>query len=348
MPEDCSPLSMTRITRKGVIGQLREIGVLVLIGFLMTWSGLSCSGCKFNGADFWGTTLLTSVIWILLWKGNSILANFISVKIPWIKYPVTRFFVGLFSTVAYTLLAISVVIALYYGSFTARMSTSSIVFSVVITVMISLFMHGRSFFINWRQVAINAEKLKQENMAARYESLKNQVNPHFLFNSFNALTNLVYEDPDKAVKFIKQLSEVYRYVLDTRDKEVVPLEQEMKFLQSYLYLQKIRFGEKLDIQFDIDGVQTQVAPLALQMLIENAIKHNVVSEDDPLHIRVFADNGFLVVENNLQKKTSLGEPSAGVGLENICRRYEYLSEAKAEVQQTADKFIVRLPLIAGT
>jgi LytS/YehU family sensor histidine kinase len=249
--------------------------------------------------------------------------------------------------VAYTLLVIYLVMMLYRQSLDVRMGTTSTIFSIVITIMISLFMHGRAFFINWRQVAINAEKLKQENMAARYESLKNQVNPHFLFNSFNALTNLVYEDPDKAVKFIKQLSDVYRYVLDTRDKEVVPLDQEMRFLQSYLYLQKIRFGDKLVIQFDVDGLKTQVAPLALQMLIENAIKHNVVSEDDPLHIHVFADNGFLVVENNLQKKTSLGEPSAGVGLENICRRYEYLSSAKAEVRQTSDKFIVRLPLIAG-
>lgn len=330
------------------MAELREVGILVAVAVIMTWTGLSCNACKFGTEKFWVHILLSSVMWILLWKGNSLLGDVISGRLSWIKYPVTRFFVGLVSTVVYTLLVVYVVSAVYSGTFLLRAGfNTSTVFTVIITIIISLFMHGRAFLVNWRQVAINAEKLNQENMAARYESLKNQVNPHFLFNSFNALTNLVYEDQDKAVKFIKQLSEVYRYVLDTRDKEVVPLEQEMKFLQSYLYLQKIRFGDKLDIQFSVDGVQSQVAPLALQMLIENAIKHNVVSEDDPLRIAVYPEGAFIVVENNLQKKTSLGEPSAGVGLENICKRYEYLSDTKAEVVKTADKFIVKLPILAS-
>lgn len=349
MPNECSSLYTMKINRKVVVAEVREIGILIAIGFFMTWSGLSCRSCEFNSREFWIMTSVTALMWIMLWKGNSLLGDFISAKISWIKYPVIRFFVGLIATVIYTLLTIYVIGAIYMGGASPfRLSHTSTVFTIIITIMISLFMHGRAFLINWRQVAINAEKLNQENMAARYESLKNQVNPHFLFNSFNALTNLVYEDQDKAVKFIKQLSEVYRYVLDTRDKEVVPLEQEMKFLQSYLYLQKIRFGDKLDIRFSVDGLQSQVAPLALQMLIENAIKHNVVSEEDPLHIAVYAEGGFIVVENNLQKKTSLGEPSAGVGLENICRRYEYLSDIKAQVQQTADKFIVKLPLLANS
>lgn len=347
MAEQCGPLFFVMSTNRKVINYLREAGIFIAIAFVMTWTGLSCSSCAFNSPDFWLSVSLTSVIWFLLWKGNSWLADFLTDKISWVKYPITRFLVGLVATVVYTLAVLYLVLALYNLSFEVRMTRTSTIFSIVITIMISLFMHGRAFFINWRQVAINAEKLARENMAARYESLKNQVNPHFLFNSFNALTNLVYEDQDKAVKFIKQLSEVYRYVLDTRDKEVVPLEQEVKFLQSYLYLQKIRFGDKLDIHFALADVNSQVAPLALQMLIENAIKHNVVSEDDPLHVYLFAADGFIVVENNLQKKTRLGEPSVGVGLENICRRYEYLSQTKAVVQQTADKFIVKLPLLSG-
>jgi LytS/YehU family sensor histidine kinase len=175
--------------------------------------------------------------------------------------------------------------------------------------------------------------------------LKNQVNPHFLFNSFNALSNLVYEDPDKAVKFIKQLSEVYRYVLDTRDREVVSLEEELRFLQSYIYLQKIRFAEKLTIDIQLENVNSQIAPLALQILVENAIKHNIVSEDDPLQVKIYPDNGFIAVENNLQKKSMGVEPSAGVGLENICRRYEFLSDKKVEILEDTDRFLVKLPIL---
>jgi LytS/YehU family sensor histidine kinase len=173
------------------------------------------------------------------------------------------------------------------------------------------------------------------------------VSPHFLFNSLNALTNLVYEDQEKAVKFIKQLSEVYRYVLDTRDKEVVSLTEELKFLESYLFLQRIRFGNKLRVTIDLSG-DPMLAPLALQMLIENAIKHNIISEADPLNIRIFSEDGYLTVENNLQKKSVLGERSSGVGLDNIRKRYEFLTDREVKVLETPVSFVVKLPLLNST
>lgn len=217
--------------------------------------------------------------------------------------------------------------------------------AVAIALFITFFFTSRSFLLNWRQSEIDAERLKKESISAQYESLKNQVNPHFLFNSFNVLSHLVYDDQDKAVKFIKQLSQVYRYVLDTREKELVSLDDELSFLDSYVFLQQIRFERKLDIQITLSGVVSFVAPLALQMLIENAIKHNVVSADDPLHIRIYSEEGFICVENNLQKKRSSSEPSAGVGLENICKRYEFLTERKAVITKTEGLFIVKLPMI---
>jgi LytS/YehU family sensor histidine kinase len=158
----------------------------------------------------------------------------------------------------------------------------------------------------------------------------------------------VYEDQDKAVNFIKQLSEVYRYVLDTRDKEVVPLEEELQFLKSYTYLQQIRFGDKLSIDLSLNGLETMVAPLALQMLIENAVKHNEISEENPLRIKVYQEHGSIVVENNLQKKSRLGEETSGVGLENINKRYQFLSIEKVVIEQTNDKFLVKLPVIPVT
>jgi LytS/YehU family sensor histidine kinase len=329
------------------LSEVRDVVLLILAGFVMTVTGLSCSNCAFNSGIFWIVTSFTSLVWVILWKGNDYIGDFISTKISWLHYPVQRFFIGIVATIGFTLLAIYLLGAIYGFIFAINMA-QNVYFSIIITIIISLFLHGRAFLINWRKTSIDAEKLQKENIMAKYESLKNQVNPHFLFNSLNALSNLVYEDQDKAVKFIKQLSEVYRYVLDTREKEVVPLEDEIRFLRSYLFLQQIRFGSKLMVEFDIkDPASVRIAPLALQMLLENAIKHNIVSEEDPLLIRVYSNNHYIIVENNIQKKAMLGEPSMGVGLENICRRYEFLSNVKVEVIQDESRFQVKLPVLTG-
>jgi LytS/YehU family sensor histidine kinase len=129
---------------------------------------------------------------------------------------------------------------------------------------------------------------------------------------------------------------------------VVSLQQEVKFLESYIFLQQIRFENKLNIELKINDQNVFVTPLALQMLIENAIKHNIVSADDPLKIRVYQDNGHVVVENNLQRKTIMAEPSAGVGLENIVRRYELLTEKKVEIMDGPEKFVVKLPVLQNS
>jgi LytS/YehU family sensor histidine kinase len=136
--------------------------------------------------------------------------------------------------------------------------------------------------------------------------------------------------------------------LDTRDQEVVPLEEELKFLKSYTYLQQIRFGDKLSIDLSLNGLKSMVAPLALQMLIENAVKHNEVSEENPLHIKVFSEGNFIVVENNLQKRQFSAEPNSGVGLENIRKRYQFLSDVQVVVEQSDNKFVVKLPIIPVT
>ncbi|HEY3429278.1 MAG TPA: histidine kinase, partial [Cyclobacteriaceae bacterium] len=278
---------------------------------------------------------------------NSELNDFLSKKISWVKFPTRRLIAGVVATIFFTVLAIISLIKLWEFIWDVTFSnyTEIVINSLVITFFISLVFHGRSFLIEWRRSAVEAERYQKESMAATYESLKNQVNPHFLFNSMNALTNLVYEDQDKAANFIKQLSEVYRYVLDTRDREVVPLEEELKFLRSYIYLQQIRFGSKLSIDLTLNGLDSRVAPLALQMLIENAVKHNEVSEENPLHVKVYSEGNFIVVENNLQTKSRMGESSPGVGLENICKRYAFLSNEKVKIEQSDTRFLVRLPII---
>jgi hypothetical protein len=319
---------------------------LFACGMVMTY--FSCTSCHYSVLRFAIGSCLTASIWIVMWLGNEYIVVWLDSKIKWTTEPIKRLFAGLLGMATYTSIALWVVLESieYFLNLPIKTKTETMYIAMGFTLVITLFMTARSFFFNWRQSAIDAEKLQKENMAARYESLKNQVNPHFLFNNFNALSNLVYEDQATAVKFIKQLSEVYRYVLETRDHEVVSLAEEIDFLESYIYLQKIRFGEKLDIRVEVSNKTFRIAPLALQILVENAIKHNIVSEEDPLFVRIYSDGDYISVENNLQKKNSAIGTSMGVGLENICKRYEYLSDKKVEIIQDTKRFLVRLPLCA--
>jgi LytS/YehU family sensor histidine kinase len=310
---------------------------------------LVCRPCRDSFSYFGAIAGLTIVCWALMYLGNEYLHEYLDKKIDWTKYPVKRLSVGLLALTFYTVIMTYVVVYsanTFFGLNVGAVSTT-IYMSIGITLVISVILTSRSFLINWRQTAIDAERFKQESTVAKFESLRNQVNPHFLFNSLNALTNLVYQDQDKAADFIKQLSEVYRYLLETRDREIVGLSEERKFLKSYLFLQQIRFGEKLSITVALDDEECMVAPLALQMLLENAIKHNEISEEHPLHIRLFIDGNFIVVENNLQHKPVISETSPGVGLDNICKRYEFLTDEKVQVVQNGT-FAVRLPKIYRT
>ncbi|MBK5280160.1 MAG: histidine kinase [Bacteroidia bacterium] len=312
---------------------------------IMTY--LSCSSCSNDLNRFATTSLFSTLMWMIMWIGNDRLTHVISLRISWVDHPIKRLVVGVISTVIFTILVAIGLLKSWEYSWNIKFGSYNefVIISLIITFLISLFLHGREFLLQWKRSAVEAEKYQKESIMAQYNSLKSQVNPHFLFNSLNALTNLVYEDQDKAAKFIKQLSEVYRYVLDTQSKEVVPLKEELEFLDSYLFLQKIRFGDNLNIEVELTKTQSMLAPLALQLLIENAIKHNIVSSDDPLTIRLTEQGKFIVVENSLQRKTTIGEPSQGIGLENIRNRYKFLSPLPVEVNETDGKFIVKLPLI---
>jgi LytS/YehU family sensor histidine kinase len=317
-----------------------------LIAGGVTMTLFVCKSCRTSPEYFLSISALTIFCWALMWFGNEYLHEYLDEKIDWTKYPIKRLIVGLVIMALYTVPTIYLVVSLTEILFNLNLGAISqtIYLSVGITLVISVLLTSRSFLFNWRQTAIDAEKFKRESTVAKFESLRNQVNPHFLFNSLNALTNLVYEDQDKAAKFIKQLSEVYRYLLDTRDKEIVPLEEEERFLNSYLFLQQIRFGDKLKLTVSLTEKKCMVAPLVLQMLVENAIKHNVISEQSPLRIHIFTDGEFIVVENNLQKKVDVTLNSPGIGLDNIRKRYEFLTDKKVEISEH-EKFVVRLPMI---
>ena len=190
-------------------------------------------------------------------------------------------------------------------------------------------------------------KVQKENLQTRFDVLKQQVNPHFLFNSLNVLTSLIKLEPDLAEKFTEQLAKVYRYVLENKDNELVALSTELDFLESYVFLLNIRFMDKLRVNIDIpeEMKNAGVIPLAVQLLIENAIKHNSMSKKSPLVIDIFIDEKCnLNVINNLQEREAR-LTSTGIGLKNIENRYKLLNNSEPEFFKTENRFIARIPLI---
>lgn len=216
----------------------------------------------------------------------------------------------------------------------------------VIALVVFYFFNMNLISNNWIKAIEKNEELKRENLLAKYVALKNQVNPHFLFNSLNTLTGLVEQKPELATDFIKKLSDIYRYVLDQNDKELVSIHDEMKFVDDYVFLSKMRLGQGLVFQSRIPADHTfQVVPLGVQMLVENAIKHNIAADDMPLTIELKVENGFVMVQNNLQTKKTIPSGKVPIGLENLKRRYAYLSEKLVGVIETEDMFIVKLPIV---
>jgi|APTNR8051073442_1049403.scaffolds.fasta_scaffold00877_10 LytS/YehU family sensor histidine kinase len=219
--------------------------------------------------------------------------------------------------------------------------------SLLLTALLITLYEAISFYLQLQRAVAEKVELERRNLESQLEGLRNQVNPHFLFNSLNTLVYLIPGEPDKAVRFVQQLSKVYRYVLESREARVIPLQEELDFLSSYIFLLKERFGDNL--QITLSGLQdgmtanAHIVPLTLQMLFENAIKHNIISVQRPLRIDVFAENNLLAVRNNLQRKNQVMD-STGVGLENIRARYRMLGDKEIEVIVSQEYFTVLLPL----
>lgn len=297
-------------------------------------------------------TLWSATVWYTQWYGNGYIIEKLDNKISWVEMPMKRFLMGILLLVLYSFSAILVVNFLYTllinGHVPQNLAEWALVnglIAVGISFTISLILTSIGFLHSWRTSALEAEKFKSEMNLYKYESLRNQINPHFLFNSLNVLSSLVYEDQKLAVTFIRQLSEVYRYVLDSKDKELVSLEEEMEFLESHLFLLKIRFEENLRMEVDLDAREDlKVVPMVFQMLLENCVKHNEVSSAKPLCVKLYREGDYAVVENSIQRK-SLGERSNRIGLQNIRSRYTALTDRPVEVKENQDTFKVRIPLL---
>lgn len=327
--------------------------LFVIGGLSLTVLEMLVSSHSFQWVYLLRAFFLYGTSFTIIWLGNGFLADWLNINYPWTKSTSKRLIISLIATVIYTFIAWSFIVFLWMSTHTGipslyswwqNLALHSFLFTLFITLLVSGFAHGSQFLNNWKHAAIESEKLKKEQISAMYEMLKAQINPHFLFNSLNVLSTLVHKDADLAEQFINQLSKVYRYVLQTRDKEIVPLAEELEELESYIFLMKIRFGESFHFVKILTPSATKIVPLTLQMLIENALKHNEVSKAHPLSIELTEEGDYIQISNNLQrKKNVLG--STGVGLENIRMQYQILTDKAIEIIETNEDFIVKIPKI---
>ncbi|MFD2570433.1 sensor histidine kinase [Spirosoma soli] len=219
--------------------------------------------------------------------------------------------------------------------------------NIVILFSIFYIAANRRVVQRLRDNQIQTERLGKETVLAQFAALKSQVSPHFLFNSLSILSSLVHVDPDLSEQFIDKLSRAYRYILEQKDNDRIDLRTELTFLESYTFLLKIRFESGFDVRVDADVDLTkryQIAPLTLQLLIENAVKHNRMSPEEPLTVYIEQEADCLVVSNDLRPREQLG-PSTGVGLQNIINRYRLLTDRAVWVGQEQGRFVVKIPLL---
>ncbi|WP_035078283.1 sensor histidine kinase [Anditalea andensis] len=335
-------------------GRFLMLNLIIVIALTFT----QCPSCYTSWEGF--LSILDNFIFSFLMScslsfGGQYVNLYYENKISWIAYPIRRLVLTATTYFIYTFIVSYVLIALYILISVDRITIDNMPWNIVAKntmyaigvafIIITIFV-TRSWLMEWKKAAIEAEQLKTEKIASRYQSLKDQLNPHFLFNSLNALSNLVYEDADKSAHFIQQLSKIYRYVLDVQQEELVSLDKELDFAKSYLSLQKIRFEDSLRYKIIVNGTQGyMLPPLSLQLLLENAVKHNIASMAIPLNIFIEQKGDSLWVCNDLQPKSGPLEDTTGVGLENINNRYELLSHRKPEILQENNQFIVKLPLL---
>lgn len=233
----------------------------------------------------------------------------------------------------------------YREELTGVLVNNALIFAAV-NIMMMAVLEGWIYYVESRRATQMAEILKEELSQIRFEVLKSQINPHFMFNSLNVLSGLINKDTAKAQQFIDEFSQVYRYVLETIEQPVTSLGKELDFMQSYHFLQQIRYGENLTFTVNIPAelLERMLPPLSLQVVLENAIKHNIVNEAKPLKIEIFGDGLFLVVKNNLQPKIS-APVSTGLGLKNLVKRYALITSDEPAFSIENGYYIARLPLI---
>ena len=340
---------MERTKSKKYIKQATNIWAIILISIFITFmfAGIESS---------WQAFVLNVVYGTLIGMGIALGCGYISTRLlqndEWLKNPTKRYVITILAVMLYIFVFVALINMAWFSitqdrDFLEIYKQSFFVYIMVIEFVIGLIIYliilSKNFVNNLDKYYQEAEKSKAELDKYKYATLKNQINPHFLFNTLNVLSGLIYKDVDKADDFIGKLANIYRYVLDVQDEEVVSINQEIAFANDYLFLQSMRFGDHL--QYEITAKSDkQTIPLALQLLIENALKHNAISEDAPLKIEIKIADDHIIVSNNINPKEEKLD-SHEIGLENIKGRYQFLSDQAIIIENSDSHFSVALPIL---
>lgn len=332
---------------------LRVIRLSLIITFVAALLSILTDG------DYsWGAIIRSIIISAIFSFGltfvNSYYYDGLSIRYSWETTPKKRLWYGAIGSFLLTIITycfLRYLVHFYdtgdtFIEFIKNESFDSYVVALVITLVASLFAHAFYFYRALQQKEVKKQKIIAGTASARFDALKNQLDPHFLFNSLNVLTSLIEEDPRQAQKFTTSLSKVYRYVLEQKNKDLVTVNEELDFARTYVGLLKMRFEDSIvfNIPDKADDPEAKIVPLSLQLLLENAVKHNIVTSSRPLVIKVFEESGMLRVSNNLQEKQVV-KKSSGVGLQNIRQRYGILTDREVEIQKTKSDFKVSLPML---
>ncbi len=295
---------------------------------------------------------ITIIVSIIVFQGFYSINTILDKKVSWDDHVKKRFGQQVFLHMGFIFFAVYIprLIINYFilnkTFFIVQIELINLFALILITLIYNLTELGRFLLNKWQFSLAELERFKVENAEFRFEMLRNQVNPHFLFNSLNTLSSLIYENKDTAAEYIRKLSRFYRYVLEQKEKEVVKLETELDFIKAFVYLYELRFTNMLKFEINIAEELNDclIAPMTIQMLIENAVKHNIVSKKKQLIVKISSTDGYLLVSNNLQKK-QIKEYSSQLGLKNIKSRYAFISDKEVIVEETNDCFRVKIPLI---
>lgn len=289
--------------------------------------------------------------------GQGLLNDYLSKKWDWVTQTNQRVWLGIICTILYTVPAILIINYVLFIKIQGRdpevfFQTPLLwihLFWIQFSFGVSAFLHARGFMLEWKQAtkqATTKQQIVAKTETAKFETLKSQIDPHFLFNSLNVLTSLIGENPYQAEKFTTKLSKVYRYVLEQRNKDLIPLVEELQFAKTYMELLQMRFEDAIEFEIpsQVSDDSLKIVPLSLQLLLENAVKHNVVSSSKPLKVRIFVEDGYLQVQNNINPKEAIGK-STKVGLRNIAERYGLITNKHVEITNDNKTFTVSLPLL---
>lgn len=290
---------------------------------------------------------------VILWFSNGLVVQFLNRHIPWRQPAAPRLLIqmglSILVTAWITYFAVRILYEFVYDvHFGTLVYRRTLLLFIMVSLLYNAIYTGHHFFQQWRKSLLKAEELKRQNLIIQNDALKEQLNPHYLFNSLNTLIGLIDDDPELAKQFGRHFAKMYRYILDSSQKELATLAEEVKVIQVQKDLLKSRFGSSLDIQLKTNPAlhQKQIPPLTLQMLLENVLKHNVASKWNPLNIDIYtSDRDSLIVQNNVQPRNKAEIDSIGVGINNIIKRYEFLTSRTVAVKQTSRVFSVEVPLL---